>query len=129
MIIMDLPFLTIIHDYSEAAHRASAERLVRHAHSEKALPVLRKWGPWSKTSDGRGFWTQLGAIADDLLCGDITSAQYAHALRQLGRNTTVPQDDLEVLARHALEFCRCCFFGAGDVPIVDIAPADYVGGA
>lgn len=126
--IMNLPCLTIIQDYSEAAHRASAERFARHAHSERALPVLRRWGPWSKTPEGRSVWAQLGAIADDLLCGDITSAQYALALRQLARMTPVPQGDLEVLARHGLEFCRCSFFGAGHVPTVDIEPADYAGG-
>ena len=125
----DLPVFVIWADYSEAAHRAAAERFARHAHSERAIPVLRRWGAWSKTPEGRSVFAKLGALADDLLCGDITSEQYAQALFRLAPLTPVPQVDLEILARLALEFDRCCFFGAGDVPIVDVDPAEYVGGA
>ena len=124
-----LPFIVIGVGYSEAAHREAAERFVNHARSERALSVLGQWGPWSKTPEGRGVLAQLSALADELLCGDITTAQYTQALLRLAPSIPLPQDDLEVLARHALEFCRCAFFGSGYVPIVDVEPAELGGAA
>lgn len=115
--------------YSEVAHREAAQRFVYHARSEKALPILRRWGPWSKTPEGRSILAQLSALADNLLCGDITTIQYAQALLRLAPSTPLSQGDLEVLARHALEFCRCAFFGAGHVPIVDVEPDEHGGTA
>ena len=115
-----LPIMVIRVGYSEAAHREAAERFVNHARSKRVLPILRQWGPWLKTSEGRSVWAQLGALADELLCGDITTSQHTHALLRLVPSIPLPQGDLEVLARHALEFCRCAFFGAGYVPIVDV---------
>lgn len=124
-----LPILFIGAGYSEAAHREAAKRFVNHARSERALPVLRRWGQWSKTAEGRRVLAQLSALADDLLCGDITTAQYEQELLRLTSSTPMSQRDLEVLARHALEFCRCAFFGAGHVPTVDVKPADLEGAA
>lgn len=119
-----LPVLIIGAGYSEAAHREAAERFVNHARNERAVPVLRRWGPWSKTPEGKSVLAQLSALADNLLCGDITTAQYDQALLRLTSSTPISQCDLEVLARHALEFCRCAFFGAGHVPPVDVEPAE-----
>lgn len=115
--------------YSEAAHREAAERFVYHARSERVLLVLRRWGPWSTTPEGRSVFAQLSALADDLLCGDITTVQYAQALLRFAPSTPVSQSDLEVLARHALEFSRCVFFGAGHVPFADVEPAESGGAA
>lgn len=115
--------------YSEAAHLEAAERLVNHARSERALPVLQRWGPWSKTPEGGSVCAQLSALADGLLCGDITTAQYVEALLRLAPSTPMSLGELEVLARHALEFCRCAFFAAGHVPIVDVKSAEYGGAA
>lgn len=101
--------------YSEAAHREAAQRLVRYAQGELALPVLRRRGLWLKTPEGRSVWFQLIALADYYLSGEIARAQYAQALLLLAPSTTLPQGDFEVVARYALEFCRCCFIGAGEV--------------
>ena len=100
--------------YSEDAHREAAERLVRYAQSEWALPVLRQRRPWLGTPKGRSTWFQLISLADDYLSGEIVRAQYAQALLRLAPLTAISQGDLEVIARYALEFCRCCFIGAGE---------------
>ncbi|MCB2072482.1 MAG: hypothetical protein H6917_06125 [Novosphingobium sp.] len=101
-------------DYFEKAHRAAAERLVRYAQSERAPSVLRERGPWLKTSEVRGVWFKLIALADDYLSSEIDRAEYTQALLLLAPLTTVPQGNLEVIARYALEFCRCCFIGVGE---------------
>lgn len=115
--------------YSEAAHREAVERFVSYAQGSQALPVLRRWGSWSKSPARQSALIQLGVLADHLLCGDITSAQHNRAVMRLGASWPMPTGDLEVLARVALEFCRCCFFGAGYVPAVDVEPAQGGGGA
>ena len=114
--------------YSETAHREAAARLVVFAKSESATPVLRKWGPWLKTGAGRKAWGQLFALADDLLCGFITIPQSEWTLVVLAATWAMPLEDLEIIARYALEFCRCCFFGAGHVPSVDVGPYHDGGG-
>jgi hypothetical protein len=72
---------------------------------------------------------QLTALADELLCADITSAEYEHTLLGLGAPLPIPQGDLIVLAEYALERCRCAFFSEGHVPIVDVEPAELGGAA
>ena len=108
--------------YSEIAHREAAGRFASFVKSEAAMVVLRKWGPWSKTVDGKKAWGQLSALADDLLCAFITLPQYVQALDLLAVAWAMPLEELNILARCALEFDRCCFFGAGHVPIADIGP-------
>lgn len=108
--------------YSESAHLDAAARLVRFAQGDRARPILRKWGPWLKTTEGRKAWDQLFSLADDVLCASISMPQYASTLALLAAVWAMPQDDLEIIARCALDFCRCCFFGARHVPSVDIGP-------
>ena len=100
--------------YSEAAHREAAKGLVCYAQGERALPVLRRRGAWLKTAEGLIVWFYLIALADDCLSGAIARAQYKQALLQLAPLTTLPREDLEVIARYALEFCRCCFVADGE---------------
>lgn len=108
--------------YSEAVHREAAERFVGFAQCERARPILQKWGPWLKTSEGRKAWGQLLWLADDMLSGLILIPQYDSTLVLLSANWAIPQEELEIIARCALEFCRCCYFGVGQVPTADIAP-------
>lgn len=120
---MSLPIIVILDgNYSEPAHREAVVRFVSFVKSELATPVVRKWGPWSKTDDGKKAWARLATLADDLLCASITRPQYERALDLLAMDLTMPQVELRILARCALEFDRCCFFGAGHVPTVDIPP-------
>ena len=108
--------------YSESAHRKAAARLVGFAQGDRARPILRKRGPWLTTAEGRKAWDQLFELADDLLSGFITPPQYEWTLVLLAATSAMPLEDLEIIARCALEFCRCCFFGARHVPSVDIGP-------
>lgn len=108
--------------YSESAHGEAAARLVGFAQGGRARPILRKRGPWLATAEGKNAWDQLFGLADDLLCGLITTSQYESTLVLLSATWAMPLKDLEIIARCALEFCRCCFFGAGHVPPVDIGP-------
>ena len=114
--------------YSESAHREAAGRLVRFANGDTTSPILRKWGPWLKTAGGKEAWDQLFALADDLLCASISTPQYEWTLVLLATAWAMPLEDLQVIARYALEFCRCCFFGAGHAPIADIWPCKDGGG-
>ena len=113
--------------YSEATHREAAGRFANFVKSDRALPVLRKWGPWLKTTDGKRAWDQLFALADDLLCAFISTPKYEWTLALLAATWTMPLEDFEIIARCAFEFCRCCFFGAGYMPSADIGP-DQGGG-
>jgi hypothetical protein len=108
--------------YSEAAHREAVGRFVRFVQNERTLPFLRRWGPWLNTSNGKKTWFQLMGMADDFLCAVLSQRQYDHALLQLTAINGIPLEDCEIIARYAFEFCRCCFFGAGLVPVADKGP-------
>lgn len=104
----------------ENEHRLAAERFVCFAQSEKAAPVLRMHGAFLRTKCGGLVWSRLSALADLVLCGDVTIGEQEAQLRSLAAEMAMPLDELKIIARAALEFNRCCFFGQGNRPIADV---------
>ena len=101
-------------------HRLAAERFVRFAQSGQAAPVLREHAPFLRTEFGRRVWNRLSILADLVLCGDVSVGDFEAHLRPLAVEIPMPLDELKIIARLALEGVRCCFFGQGNRPIVDV---------
>lgn len=106
--------------YSEAAHRQAAERLVRYARRRDRAALLDKLRPWTKSEHGAAEWRQLAFLADHLLSGDIPIGLYQAHVEVMAAANRMPPSELKVIARLALEFNRCTFFGHGHDLIVDV---------
>lgn len=106
--------------YSEAEHRRATERLVRFAKRADVSMAIDDLAPWSRTELGGRVWRGLAYLADLRLGGEIDPAQYEAALCKISRTAGLPLTRLRIVARWALEFCRCSYFGGGNVPVLDV---------
>ena len=105
--------------YSETEHREAAARLVSFAQDDVAAPIIRKHAPFLRTPAGMQIWEALFALADGLHCGDFPPEQYDATVEVMATTTGLPIDEFRIVARLALEFDRCAFFGHGDRPVFD----------
>lgn len=113
--------------YSETEHREAAARLVGFAQDEAAAPIIRMHAAFLCTPVGRQIWRELFALADGLHCGDFPPEQYDGIVEAMAATAALPVDEFRVIARLALEFDRCAFFGHGNRPMFDLQFHDQNG--
>lgn len=106
--------------YSDQSHRLAAARLVRFAQRQNVAPILRKHSSFLRTEGGAHVWHRLSLAGDLVLCGEISLDEHDATLSSLAAEISMPIYELRLVARLALEGIRCCFFGQGDRPIVDV---------
>ena len=118
-----------MNSYCEAAHHSAAAQLVQFAQSDGARPTLREYGQFLRTEKGQLVWNELAALADDLLCAVLKIREYDFRVSLLAIWAEIPLEKFRVIARLSVEFQRCIFYGAGDIPMVDVSSHEGVGGA
>lgn len=105
--------------YSEREHREAAARLVAFAQGEAAATIIRQRASFLRTPAGGRIWKELFALADGLHCGDFPPDKYDGIVEEKAATAGLPVEEFRVIARLALEFNRCAFFGHGHRPVFE----------